>query len=101
MNVEFDLEIPDDFDLNTVPTFKEAVGSLKYQWVKINRGGKESLEGIHDDITEDYVTMLLHEEVFRIAMFHIRIISYGLKIEKKEKDESAKDENNKSDQKDK
>ena len=49
--------------------------------MKINRGGPETLEGVLDDINDDYVTIIANEEVIRLSMFHIRNVSYGVKVE--------------------
>lgn len=67
--------------------------SLKYFWVKINRGGKESVEGVLESVTDDYLTLIAYEEVIRISMFHIRNVSYGAKIEKPEQEKKDKEEN--------
>ncbi len=70
--------------------------SLQYQWVKINRGGPEKLEGVLDHSNEDYVTVVLNEEVIRLAMFHVKSISYVTNENKKgasDKKEESKEEN--------
>ncbi|MBN8193709.1 hypothetical protein JI667_16285 [Bacillus sp. NTK074B] len=64
--------------------------SLKYQWVKINRGGPEKIEGILDHSSDEFVTLVLNEEVVRLATYHIKSISYGVKPEKEEKTEEEK-----------
>ncbi|PLT35301.1 hypothetical protein [Bacillus sp. V5-8f] len=96
-----DLEIPENFELTQTANFKEALNSLKYQWVKINRGGKESLEGVLDDINDDFVTVVKNEEVIRIATFHIRNISYGEMIGKPTKEEAKSKEEEKETQEEK
>ena len=95
----FELEIPEVFVFVTAPTLFEVMESLKYNWVKINRGGKESVEGVLDDINLEYITIVHNEEIIRIATFHIHNISYGLKIEKPQKEESEKQEDKKDDKK--
>ncbi|WP_042351759.1 hypothetical protein [Bacillus massiliigorillae] len=84
-------EITEEATCLTAKDFATLLDGLKYRWVKINRGGKESIEGVLDDINEDYVTVISNEEVIRISMFHIRNIGYEIK-KKKSNDE---DENNK------
>ena len=52
-----------------------------------------------DIVTDDFVTIVANEEIIRVSLFHIRNISYGVKIEKAKKDEGSnqeKDKNNKS-----
>ncbi|HWI48801.1 MAG TPA: hypothetical protein VNU45_11320 [Rummeliibacillus sp.] len=96
--LEFDTVIPEEFKFIQEKDFKSVLGNLKYQWVKINRGGPEKLEGVLDEVTDDFLTIILNEEIIRVSMFHIRSISYGLKIEKedakKEEEKSASKKNN-------
>jgi spore coat protein B len=75
------------------------LGSLMYQWVKINRGGPEKLEGVLGEVTNDYVALINKEEIVRLSMFHIRNISYGLKIEKPEEEETSEEQGKQSKQK--
>lgn len=93
--LQFQLEIPEDFTFKTAATFKGLLGNLTNQWVNINRGGPEKIEGVLHDTNDEYefVTLVLNEEVIRLAMFHIRSISYGARVEKQKEDE--KSENNK------
>ncbi|MER2076836.1 hypothetical protein [Psychrobacillus psychrotolerans] len=100
---EFNLEIPKNFEYIQADDFKGILNCLTLQWVKINRGGPETLEGVLDSVTDDYAIIVANEEIIRVALFHIRNISYGVKIEKtkKDKDKSGKEENknNKEDNK--
>lgn len=86
--MELDLEVPEEYDLINTSSFKKACTELVYKWIKVNRGGKESLEGVLDDITDDYITLVVNEEVIRIAMFHIRSLSYGVMKEEAKQEES-------------
>ena len=42
-----------------------------------------------DIVTDDFVTIVANEEIIRVSLFHIRNISYGVKIEKVKKDEGS------------
>lgn len=86
--LEFNIEVPEGFDYKKSDSFKGLLDSLKFQWVKINRGGPEKLEGVLSDINNDFVSLINKEEVVRLSMYHIRNISYGLKIEKAEDEQS-------------
>ena len=77
--MEFDIEVPNDFEFIKVATFKDLLDSLKFRWVQIDCGGKK-LEGILNDVKQDVVTLINKEEIFRIFMFHIENISYEGKI---------------------
>ncbi|SIR87444.1 spore coat protein B [Peribacillus simplex] len=93
---QFQLEVPEDFTFKTAATFKGLLGDLRNQWVNINRGGPEKLEGVLHDINDEFITLILNEEVIRLSMFHIRSISYGARVEKpKEEEKSEKNKDNK------
>ncbi|WP_245698318.1 hypothetical protein [Sporosarcina ureilytica] len=83
--VEIDVDIPDDFTYIKAKDFRGILEKLTLRWVKINRGGPETLEGVMDVVTDDFVTIVANEEIVRVSMFHIRNISYGIKVDKKNK----------------
>ena len=61
--------------------FTDLLNSSRHQWVRINRGGPEKIEGILEDANSDFVTVISKEEVVHLATFHIRSISFGEKYE--------------------
>ncbi|MGY3189549.1 hypothetical protein [Lysinibacillus sp. TE18511] len=84
------------------PDFKAVVSSLRHHWVKVNRGGPEMLEGIMDEVSDDYITIFSKEEIIRLAMYHVRNISLGTKSEKAnegKKDQEKANEGQKDQQK--
>ena len=87
-NVKNDLnlndEVPEDIEYKNVATLERLLDSLKYQWIRINRGGPEKLEGVLIDVKNDYISLINQEEIVRISMFHIRNLSDGEKIEEAE-----------------
>lgn len=95
--LDFNLTVPEDFEYIGGDCFKDVLDHLKYHWVTVNRGGHEKYEGVLDDVRDEYVTMVANEEVIRIAMFHIRNISYDLKVKDPEEDKDKKEnEDNKN-----
>jgi len=90
--LEFDIEVPEEFEFKKADSFQGMLNSLMYQWVKINRGGPEKLEGVLGEVATDYVSLINKEEIVRLSMFHIRNISYGLKVEKPEEDVEGQQE---------
>ena len=90
--IDLGIEIPEDFEFKTACKFPRLLDSLKFQWVRINRGGPEKLEGVISEINKDFVSLISKEEVVRVSTYHIRNISYGLKIES-EKQEESNDQN--------
>ena len=90
--LDFDYELPKSFKYVQAPDFKGILQKLTLRWVKINRGGPETLEGVMDVVTDNFVTIVANEEIIRVSLFHIRNISYGIKLDKadgkKEKDDN-------------
>lgn len=85
------IEIPEKFEFKTAKNFEELLQTIKYQWIRINRGGSEALEGVLNDVNKEIASLIVNEEVVRFAMKHIRNISYGLKLEKSKKGSDSND----------
>ena len=45
--------------------------------MKINRGGPEKVEGILQDVSCDFVTLIVKEEIILIAIKHIKSVNYN------------------------
>lgn len=87
------LEVPEDFEFITGENLSEVLTNIGPAWVKVNRGGPESVEGVLNGVSEDgIVTVISNEEIIYLALDHIRNFSYGLKLEEKE-DESDNGDN--------
>lgn len=71
---EFDVKIPENF--KKPEKFKDLLKSLKYHWVKINRGGPEIVKGILCEVKDDFVHVVANEELIRIPIFHVNNVSY-------------------------
>ncbi|MBK3497420.1 hypothetical protein JFL43_21920 [Viridibacillus sp. YIM B01967] len=93
--LNFDIEIPENLEFIQAKDFKSLLENIKYQWIRVNRGGPEKLEGVLEDVSDDFVTIILNEEIIRLSLFHIRSISYGVKVEKEKDEEKESNENNK------
>ncbi len=99
-NMKFSLKVPDNLKFKTAHSFHSLLKSLKFQWVKINRGGPEKVEGVLHEAYDDFVTIVSHEEIIRLSTYHIKNLSYDLKIDKdKDKDKGGrkKDDHKKDD----
>nr|WP_000427809.1 MULTISPECIES: hypothetical protein [Bacillus cereus group] len=66
--------------------FQEILGSLKYRWVKINRGGPESVEGLLSEVNKEYVTLVNRDEVIYVINFHIKNVNQIVKLNKDEEE---------------
>lgn len=86
-----DLELPEGFQFVAGKNFPDVLGKLRYNWVKINRGGPEALEGVLDEMDDGFVTVICGEEVIRVSLYHIRNISYGLKLNNDEETEKKEE----------
>ena len=56
-------------------TTNDLLSNLKYSWVKINRKGPESIEGMLVEANEDYLVLVVNNEIFRISTFHVKNFS--------------------------
>jgi spore coat protein B len=88
------VDVPDKFEYKTAENFHKLLETIKFQWVRINRGGTEALEGVLNDVNKEVASLIVKEEVVRFAMKHIRNISYGLRVEKPKKKSGNSNENN-------
>ncbi|MEH7503597.1 hypothetical protein V7152_16555 [Neobacillus drentensis] len=87
-DMKFGLKVPHKLDFKKAEKFRKLLESIRFQWVKINRGGPESFEGVLSDVNKHFASLIVNEEVVRVSMKHIRNISYGLKVDKSKKDKN-------------
>ncbi|WP_342515095.1 hypothetical protein MKY34_10420 [Sporosarcina sp. FSL K6-1522] len=97
---QLNFDIPRSFDYIKAENFRSVVEKLRYRWVKINRGGPETLEGVMDVVNDDFITIVSNEEIVNLSMFHVRNISYGIKVEKGNKAKGNNQEKESNKQKD-
>ncbi|PFL19768.1 spore coat protein [Bacillus cereus] len=76
--------------------FETLLQSFKYRWVKINRGGPEKIEGILQDASSDYVTLIIKEEVVLIALSHIKSVNYNAPVSGESSDEKSNENSDNS-----
>ena len=76
--VEFNSDFEDSYRFRAPQDFRCVLASLKNYWVKVNRGGPESIEGVLSEVLPECIVLVANEEVIRISIFHIRSISYRL-----------------------
>ncbi|MEY2193081.1 hypothetical protein AB7942_10100 [Neobacillus sp. BF23-41] len=101
-DMKFGLKVPNKFDINTAENFVKLLRKIRFQWVKINRGGPESFEGVLSDVNKHFASLIVKEEVVRVSMKHIRNISYGLKVgnSQSSNESNGNDNDNKNNDKD-
>ncbi|MCR8659770.1 hypothetical protein [Paenibacillus endoradicis] len=57
-------------------SMKNVFESMKYKQIQINRGGPECVKGVLTEIYDDYITIVLKEEVLLILYSHIKSCSF-------------------------
>jgi spore coat protein B len=62
-----------------VDEFHDVFKYLSHQWVSINRGGPDAMEGVLVENVGGHYTLVNNQEVMRIHPFHIQSISIGPK----------------------
>lgn len=72
------VEPPENFDFVQGENFRSILETMRYQWVKINRGGPERIEGILFEANDDYIVVIRNEEIVRLSMFHVRSLNYSV-----------------------
>jgi spore coat protein B len=95
---ETNTDIPMDFEYKKAESFHSLLDNLKLQWVKINRGGPEKIEGIIYAANKDFVSLINNDELVHISLSHIRNISKGVKPENAN-DEKSKQQHQDSQEK--
>lgn len=91
-----DFEVPENLVWHKGDAFKNVIPKFRNQWVKVNRGGPEMLEGMLNEVENDYISVFSKDELVRYSMFHIRNISYGHMKHAKKEDEQEKNEGGKN-----
>ncbi|MEH7413925.1 hypothetical protein V7266_01375 [Neobacillus drentensis] len=86
-DMEINVEVPEGFEFKVTDDFKGLFESSQYDWIRINRSGPETVEGLLAGLEDDFAVLVNYDEVIRIALFHIKNISY-------EKAKSINDESN-------
>ncbi|MED2037275.1 spore coat protein [Bacillus wiedmannii] len=64
-------------DCECAEDFEALLQTFKCCWVKINRGGPEKVEGILQDVSCDFVTLIVKEEIILVAIKHIKSVNYN------------------------
>lgn len=75
-------------------TTSDLLTNLKYSWIKINRKGPESMEGLLIESNEEYLVLVINNEIFRIATYHVKNFSLSINKPEEQKTEQQKDEKN-------
>jgi spore coat protein B len=72
--------------------------NLKLTWIKINRKGPESIEGMLVDANEEFLVLVVNNEVLRIATYHVKNFSVSVKKSDEQSDEENTNNQNSNNQ---
>ncbi|SEG68896.1 DUF2642 domain-containing protein [Paenibacillus sp. UNC499MF] len=67
-------EYPSYANVVSAYDFQELLKKFHQKFVRINRGGPEKIEGVIAEVKQDYLVLVVNNEVVRIALFHIKSI---------------------------
>lgn len=59
----------------TSSSFNSVLSNMRQQFVQINRGGPEKLEGFLADTNNDFILLIVGREFVRIPIFHIKTVN--------------------------
>lgn len=79
----------------TASSFRSLLSKLRHQFIQINRGGPEKIDGFLAEINSDSLLVVVNREIIRIPVFHIKTVNVSGKG-KNNNGNSSKNGNNKS-----
>ncbi|MCA1055118.1 hypothetical protein LCM10_08975 [Rossellomorea aquimaris] len=96
--IDFESDTSETPEWSSAADFTSMLSGLKHQWVSINRGGPEKHEGVLEDANSEFITLILNEEVIRLATYHVKSVAVLVKKKEEEKTEEAQNNNSASEQ---
>ncbi|WP_142384797.1 spore coat protein [Bacillus sp. M6-12] len=85
-------------DIISASKFEDVFKHMEHNWVSINRGGAEAMEGVLVENSGGHFTVVSNQEVLRIHPYHIRSISSGPKGSAKNMQNQNQNQNQNQDQ---
>lgn len=67
--------------------------NLKLSWIKVNRKGPESIEGLLIESNENYLVLIVNNEIFRIPTYHVKNFSVSISNSQEQANEQNPNEN--------
>jgi spore coat protein B len=58
-------------------TITGVLSRMRQQFVQINRGGPEKLEGFLADLGDDFILLIVGREFVRVPIFHIKTVNFS------------------------
>lgn len=94
-------ELENLLKLSAAASMNDLLSNLKYSWIKVNRKGPESVEGLLVDSSDQHLVLAVDNEILRISTYHIKNFSVNTKTSKEEseeKNDSKEDSKNSKDE---
>lgn len=76
--------------------FYQLLQRLRHEFVQVNRGGPEKIEGFVAEANSNYLLLVVNRELVRIPTFHIKTLSVSMKRSKGNKSSGNKSGGNQS-----
>lgn len=81
-------ELENLLKLSAAANMNDVLTNLKYSWIKVNRKGPESVEGLLVDSNDQHLVLAVDREVLRISTYHIKNFSVNTKTSKEDPEET-------------
>lgn len=78
------VELENLLKISSATTLNGVLKNLKYSWIKVNRKGPESVEGLLIDSNDQHLLLAVDREVLRISTYHIKNFSVNTKTSKED-----------------
>jgi spore coat protein B len=81
----------DDYDPDYVSAdnFHSLLQELRHKFVQIHGGGPEKIEGFLAEVNDDYLMVVVKNEIVRVPTFHIKSVSVSTKSNKSSSNRSG------------
>ncbi len=87
-------ELENLLKLSAAASMNDLLSNLKYSWIKVNRKGPESVEGLLVDSNDQHLVLAVDNEILRISTYHIKNFSVNTKTSKEEPEETNNSKDN-------
>src|SRR5689334_13317382 len=71
-NMTINAEVSKDLEIKKAHNFKGLFKCSQYNWIRINRGGPENVEGLLAGLEDNFAVLVNCQEIIRVALFHIK-----------------------------
>jgi len=77
-----------DFDDHSFPkTFKKLLLEHDLDWIKVNSGGPEKVEGVLEQVKDDTIFIVAKADYIRVPIYHVRFVDFNSNEDDDKKDD--------------